>query len=629
MVWQSYDSHNLIVLDEPMAEQLSQYLENKEFQLGAKIADVVFQFEGIPLTEPLCPLAMRLSEAVEEFGKKINRLEQAPKTTTEINKTEKSGWKYAARKIDEGLWQYVEVLEGCVIELFQQIDQIGFEQWNVDVVRAATSIKDELTHRMDDLVWAVRRLEQQLKVCRRACEKREGKWGLFPKVLFVFSRVLDRHLEPTVRKCNKYLNFRYRKFIESYTGYLQLYESGQQAIAKFYHYPVLSSMEINQQDKLKELSILLTLWENNRKARILPLTEPVRALRSLLSFDGALLLFTDYFAAIRNAIFDKSRLIKEHFGLVFSGKQSKQSLIDNIATYRQELGTLKSLIGNYKKFHLQTTPKNGSWTNAFRIKRPENQLPKQFDELSKLTHMIKCVENIAGGFEFSMQSEPITPIGLTAELQDHVNKHLHEMGQPLASKDLMRRNAKALLSSLKSLDEISSFDAKVVHFISHTLCKAMCSDWKYHVLQEIPLFHELYEVHQGIFSVCDDRGNLNRLHKFQRILGQLEAWVKNDETLKHAQEIGLDINDIRAYLQDFLACVQLLEPDGEIFWGSEGCKRPLGQVIQAFLQYLYLFGNFFSHLRPDDAEHRLIRKQLLFIDQYFEAIARRIQELSN
>lgn len=180
---------------------------------------------------------------------------------------------------------------------------------------------------------------------------------------------------------------------------------------------------------------------------------------------------------------------------------------------------------------------------------------------------------------------------------------------------------------MQSLDEIATFDPKVVEFIGRTLCKAMCFDWKYHVLQEISAFHSLYHVHRDFFSLGGDRLHLNRLHKFQKILNRLDIWIQNQETLKHTQEIDLDIHDIKAYLQDFLAYVQRLEPEGESLWESDRFKRPLAEAVQALLEYLHLFGKFCSHLHRDDSEHRLVRKQLLFIDQYFEAIERRIQEL--
>jgi hypothetical protein len=479
---------------------------------------------------------------------------------------------------------------------------------------------------MDDLIWTIRRLEQQLSLYRKQCETREGKWGVLSKFSSLFSKLLDHTLEPTVRKCNKFLNFRYRKFIERYTGYLQLYETGQQEMSKFYHYPVLISMDVSQQDKLKELFFLLTLWENNSRDRVLQRTEPVRAIRSCVSLESATSMIKDYYFSIRDAVFDKSRLIKNQYRAMFFDQEAKQPLIDNLTCYRKELGSLKELIVNFKKFHQQTDPGHKSFISRL-FGKSEKEQPKQLHELQILINEIKNLDTITAGFQSSLKQEGNHD--LSPNLQNEINRYLHEMGQPLASKDLMKRNAKTLMQTLQNLDEISSFDPKSVDFVCRTLCKAMCMDWKYHVLQNIPVFHKVYEIHQGISNISNDRVHLNRLHKFQRILKQLEHWIKNDETLKHAQDIDLDIHDIKAYLQDFLAYVQRLVPEEETDdWDSQRYERPLGKAAQAFLQYLYLFGNFFSQLNPDNPEHRLMRKHLLFVDQYFEAIERKIQELS-
>lgn len=622
MVWQSYD-HQKIILNESMAEQFSRYLESKEAQLSAKIIDVISQLEGFPLLKETSNPSLRLSEAVEEFGRKINAATQSPQKNLAKYK-----WKLAAKQINHALWNYVEVLEGCVIEFFQQIDQMGFEQWNEDAVRTVTYIRDELTNRMDDLIWTIRQLEKQLESYQNICEDNRGRWFAWHKVVSLFSPLLDRALEPNVRKSNKYLNFRYHKFLDQYAGYLQLCETSQQSVNKFYQYPVLSSMEVSQQEKLKELYFLLNLWENNSKSRVLPRTEPVRALRSCLSFENTVSLFKEYFFLIREAVFDKSRLIKKQFRLMFLEQESRQALVNNLANYRTELETLKGLLANYMKFHLQTDPDSKSWFSKLFRSDVGKELSKHFKELRKLTDEVGKLDVISRGFQASLESKSNVGNTLTTDVKNEINRHLHEMGQPLASKDLMRRHAKALIHSLQSLDEISSFEPEVVDVVSFTLCKAMCADWKYHVLQEIPSFHEVYDIHQGVFSTTHERVHSNRYYKFQRILKQLEMWIKNGETLKRAQEMDLDINDIKAYLQDFLAYVQRLEPEDEHAWENERFERPSAKAANVLLQYLYLFGNFFSQFNFDDSEHRLIRKKLLFIDQYFEAIDRRIQELT-
>ena len=264
MMWQSYETQNQgIVLDEPMAEQLNDYLSGKEAELSNHIIGLILLIEGIPsLNETYSRSSIKLSDAVEEFGRKVAWASQSSRS-----KLSEGQWKQASQKMNEKIWNYVEVLEGCVVELFQQLDQIGFEQWNVELVRTATSIKDELNHRMEDLLWAIRRLDEQLKTYRWSCEARQGKWVKWRKPFYFFSKMLDRSLEPAILKCSKFLNFRYRKFLERYAGYLQMHENVQEKMDDLYGYRVLSSMDVDQQDKIKQLCFYLDLWGTRLPSR--------------------------------------------------------------------------------------------------------------------------------------------------------------------------------------------------------------------------------------------------------------------------------------------------------------------------------------------------------------------------
>lgn len=622
-MWQSYEAQNQgIVLTEPMADQLNEYLSGKEGELSNRIVELILLIEGIPsLKDTPNRSQIKLSDAVEEFSRKVAWASQSSRMPSPSGHA-----KLATRRMNETIWAYVEVLEGCVVELFQQLDQIGFEHWNVDLVRTTTSIKDELNHRLDDLLWAIRRLEQQLKLYNRGCESREGKWTGWRRILAPFSKCLDRSLEPAILKCSKFLNFRYRKFIERYAGYLQMHESVQEKMDDLYGYRVLSSMDIDQQDKIKQLCFYLNLWEQNNESRMLQRAEPVRAVRSCLTPERTVVLFQEYASMLRNALFDKSRLIKQQFRHMFIEKESREPILDNIAGYRTEIQFLNALIGKYRKFVTQTEGGLGENESIVDFLFKHKKEPRQVQELKKMMVQLMTLDGTAASFYNALQHKPVEEESLTPEIKDKVNDHLHEMAQPLASKDLMRTSAKGLIAELQGLDEIGSFDPNVVRYVCRTLSKAMCKDWKYHVLQEIPAFHTIYDTHRQIISLQEDRQHQIRFGKFQRVLSQLEGWVKSREMGRRAQEIELDINDIKAYLQDYLASVQRLEPrDSGAPLENDELNNSMDSVSEAFLQYLHLFGSFFSRLDPDRSEHRLLRRHLLFIDQYFEEIDRKLQ----
>jgi len=612
MLWQSYENQRITLLDEPMAEQLSGYLENKESLLSWQLLKAMPPF--FSESGELGPLAkMPLSTSVEEFGRQIKRSQQISPQQTE-------NWRATADHINHALWNYIEILEGCALELFQQIDQIGFEHWNADLAHAVATIKNELIHRMDDLIWAIRRLEHQLKDYRWICEEKQGRWVAWRKIFSSGQSILDRSMKSTIKKCQKYLNFRHGRFVDGYTGYQQLHETAEQALKQLYNFRVLSSMDVDVQGRFKRFYFLLKIWDENLTARILPLSETIRALRLMISPEGAFALFREYISNIRQCLFDKSRMIKKEFRLVFADPHSKRPILDNVASYREELKTLKKSIASYEKFSQGIEKDFSQKVERFPspFYKPKATLALRFEALSK---DIDRIDDLCTSFNSSVEKETALDSKLTTNIENSIDMHLHEMGQPLASSKFMRHHAKALLTHLQELDELGSFHPEVVAYVGRVLCKAMGTDWKHQVLHSFQEFHHLYEIHHQLTIRMDDRQHLNRLHKFRRILEQIEQWALRDEALKHIHEIELDINDLKVYLQDFLAYIQRLKPQ-QILEKKEDESSEYFKANQALLEYLYLFGNFFHKLNLNEPSQLLIRKQLLFVNQYFETIER-------
>lgn len=618
MLWQSQEQQNVVTLDEQIALQLGDYLDKKEATLSTLIGNLIPSIHIVDSQSNAASVDTfrysHLSEALEEFSRKVQRTVQTH-GPLKVDRCQE-----VVKKLNEGLWAYVEILESCENEFFQQLEQIGFEYWTADFARASTLIKDELTHRIDDVIWGVRRIREQLKVYTRYSASKRPGWLAWIKGALKREKLLDRTLEPTLHKCNKYLNFKYRKFIDRYNGCLQLQDLSQKSIERFYNFPVLSSLDVDQQDKYRQLFYLLKLWDENNKARILPRHEPVRALRSFSSVDNVLSNFKEYFSAIKLSIFEKSRLIKKQFRVALFALPIRQTLMDVLTSYRSELSILSEVIAGYKRFYLYTSPKGKDY--SFKDLHTEDD-KKHTYELDKLYQQVNELERVTIDFQASLEKDFSDELTVDSQIHSDVENCIHEMEQPFATEDRMSKECKALLVTLKGLDEVGSIDSGVVSFIRATLTRALCADWKYHVLQDLPLFHHVYNLHQSIDNNLD-RIHLNRLQRFKIILDRLEGWIEDGKTVRHAHDIELNINDIKAYLQDFLAHIQRFEKLTQE-QEDEGVKdEPLIQAEQALLEYLYVFGQFLHKLKFDDQEHRLIRRQLLFVNQYFDEIKRKI-----
>lgn len=622
MIWQSYERQRVGTIDATLAEQLDTYLDQREAKLGLELVAAVHLLHGGPaLEDPAEPVPVRLHEAVEDFSKRMHRLTEQPQTALNTH-----AWDAALELINKSLWHYTETLESCVMELFQQLNQIGFEYWDMDLFQAVGEIKDGLTHRLEDLIWTIRRLEQQLYDYRRLMRQRfkkgiAGWWG-------AWRRVLDPSLETTAAKCRKFLGFRYQKFTAHYNGFLQLYNQAEQALKKFNQYRILSSMGMDVQYRFKKLYLLLRLWELNNSAKVLAQNDFTRSLRGMISGEAAIGLFKDYYAALRAALFDKGRMIKKGYRSIFSDLEAKKYIVDNVLAYRVELHTLAATIARFRDFLLRTDPNpyvRSRWGFSEWI---VGQEPKSSRRLQSLVYDIEHVDALYASMLDSLHKSDSKMQTLNPKIEKAVDGHLHEMGQPLASKDIMFHHASAVVALLKHIDELGSFQPDVVDYTRSTLCKVMRADWKYQAVQEIPDFHLIYEIHQGLIAPLEDRHHLHRMQKFVKLIDKLEQRLKSGETVKHAGDIELDVNDIRAYLQDFLAQVQRLKRS-EADVSSEALALSVANMRQTLLEYRFLFSKFFHGLSPEEPEQRLIRKQLLFVDQYFEAIEDCMQEISS
>jgi hypothetical protein len=204
---------------------------------------------------------------------------------------------------------------------------------------------------------------------------------------------------------------------------------------------------------------------------------------------------------------------------------------------------------------------------------------------------------------------------------------IYDMGQPLASASMMASKAEHFVKLLNQLNELGSRDPDVVSDITPLLSNAMRADWKYNVLQDIPLFHQLYSVHINILPPITDRNHINRLRQFKKHIQQLTQWVKEKNMHAHLQEIEFDINDIKGYLQDFLAQLQRTVKD-PIYSTHEGKVSLIKDTAQQLLEYRYMFCNFFHHLRQNEIDEKSLRNQFLFVDQYFETIENKLDEIA-
>lgn len=620
MSWQPIDFQGIVSLDRPLVDILNHHLEDMESQLAHTLIEAIppsiIKNENSPLQ--ISPSALlRLSDAIEAFTRYSYQLDGQHHVHVNIDE-----WNHAVKSINKALWSYVETIDSCIIELFQQLELIGLEQWHVRLSSVVGAIKDLLVHRIDDLIWGIKRLETFLRKARFACENPNSLKSKFLKNLPVWNSVLDRSLIPHLEKNQDSLKTQYQKFIRRYQGFLSLQEETDKSLDKLTGYHILESLDQDVQVQFIKLYQLLKLLSLNKTEKALPSRDFVLAVRNAISVDKAISIFKEYYNALHENLFIKSLFIKQHHDLT---EEENKNLIQEIQELLAETHLLGTTIAHYREFLLQADPDPYVRTRlgfSDWIVGPE---PIQTKPLLNMGYDVESLnelyEKLCQSLEKNQSSVDLS------QIDQKIQYSLHEMSHPLASYRLMRGQAENVLEKLQQIDELCAKEGNVIDYFDQIFARLLRLDWKYQVLFGFPLFHQMFAIHQGLLNPIDDRHHQIRLTKFKKLLQQILEWVKSQKTQKHTHDLELDINDIKGYLQDFLGYIQRHLNAEDLTQDSAHQFRRV--MLHELLEYRYLFGNFFYRLRQNETEGPLIRRQFLFVDQYFETIELKLDEVLN
>lgn len=617
MTWKPIDFFGLISLKEGVYDQLNEYLAGKEEEICKKILKL-FSDQRHPEIKPPVPSAfsfhLRLSDAIESVDKYVKKLLV---TKANLYLPDPASIEKQLNKI---LWGYVEILESVLTELFQTLEQMGYEVIRTNIIQTVDSIKIMLMHRMEQLVWAIKRLNKILK------DYAKLSFSTPLKALGSFFKTfrLDSQLMENLEKSQQFLLKKYQQYTYYQSEYLKLWQEGGQKAQKLDHFLGFKILDKESQELFRKIDHFLKMIESPSFSKSPFSQEIVFSLRSLLSVDRARMLFREYYQVLLSLLFNFSYQIK-NLPLELWGDVETYPLTDTaLQSYKKEAIFLENLISKYRQFLLTTDANPYVRT---RLGFSERIVGPEPEETKALISQIFELNTLAGWFDEMIAGfkNPSRNLNLS-EWEDRLNEQLHMMGQPLISRHLLKQVILKILATLKEVGELSSRDMQAVNIVGATLAKALRLDWKYQVLYGEKDFQNLYRIHQGIVAINEDRQHLGRFQKFKKIIEHLEKWVKDKTTQKHLYEIEQDLNDIKENLQDFFMYVKRLGS----FKGSLGeLDKQLQSVHYQLLEYRYLFAGFFHHLRQNIAEERFFRMNFLFVDQYFESIEMILLEIKD
>ena len=284
----------LVDLDPSVIEQLHIYFQERETGLAHKILDSIHPIPIEPFN-PILPLLgpLKLSEAVEGFTKKSRsfasgKLPQVPNDNGES----------LLRELNQSLWDYAEVLEGGVVELYEQIHQVSVDRWHVSLKEVVLSIKDLLLHSLEDLIWAIKRLEPPLKSYCEKCHKKEGWRSFLPSL----HKYIDPDLLKNLRHSEDYLKKNDSLFQSRYRYFEKLNEKIEKNLTEMQSYPILAILDVPVQNHYVDVFRLLKMLEINGYSQGDFTNDVARSLKHIASSDGIINIFQIYYHELEQSL---------------------------------------------------------------------------------------------------------------------------------------------------------------------------------------------------------------------------------------------------------------------------------------------------------------------------------------
>lgn len=612
MIWKPIDFEKIVSLDSSIFTQFTEFLENKETDLANAIFDA-FQLSPADFPELMNKdNHLEINEAIDSIGKKIRLLPlHTMKTQTGKN------WTSLTVSINNALWGYIEILEESITELFQQIEQIGFEKWSVSLMQIVESFEEFLKDRIEAVIWSIRRLEKILKDYRKKCEKQQIGWNFLYRLFVNSKSILDTSLEKNLKKSEQVLTKSFLDFSNSFLSYGKLNKKVQEDAHKLRGYLVLSQLDEENRDRYINIYRFLKLNELNEETKILPSYQTRNLLTNIATPTIVLNVFAHYLEALFNALFEDSRelkLIQDTTEI----EKTKKSVSQLLPFYKKEWQTLMTTFSRYEFFLEEDNEKKFSLLEFLRSYFSEKKNEQEEQAQNGFKEALERYGNILEQFtdEIGKESTTMNRFKQTHDYTE-IQKILHEMTQPLISKMSMITYIDSLLLSSRELQELASSDPEIVDYMNDILSAILRLDWKYLVCFDNPLFYEIFHIHEGILDMPEERASTIRREKVKDLLMQLEEWVAEGSTQSHISEIEHDVNDIRSYLQDFLGSIQRIIRE---YKDKPEYKEALRSQAAQLLDYRFFFGKFFYFLEDSGSHGKNLHRNMLFVHQYFESM---------
>lgn len=599
--------HGIFAINQELIEPFTRFLQERETHLSKMLLNSF----GIDLEasedEPAPPLTLKNANGLIKKNCSGGTLNLTNKQLTE-----------PLRKTEQGFWNYLEVLEGGITELFQQLNELTIDEWDENLVSNLSKMESLITNKLDDLEDELESFEKTLGEYKENQSEKKSVWQLFQKFLPFSKHILDPEISNNLKKSKRFLGERYAGFMSRYNQNQSLNEQAKYSLKKFQNYSLLQALSPSQQETFHFTYRLLKIWEMDARTKAILTDDLIRFAKKSLRGDRAQKLFSSYYKELNTKLFEISRSIKEPQHNIESQQRVREISLKTGRSFRKELKTLERLVARYREFLLRTDPNpyvRARVGFAEWVLGPEPTASKQ---LLKLEYDLADLDSLYENLVLVLENQSPRPLEMHENpICREIRQVLHSMALPLNTQKSMRGHSETLIELLNEFDELGSGQPWAIPFVQEILEKAIRADWKYHTLHEMRSFHQIYTTHIKLI----ENGDPIYAKKFKETKDQVQQillWVKSNQSEKHASDIDEMIEKMKNFFNEMLLDAESARQESD--QDDEERKEKLKNLHQSLLQHRYLFGGFFHTLDQKEREGKFLRQLFLPIDRALESI---------
>lgn len=588
------DFRGIVALDYPLIDQLTHFLRQREETLANEVREV--------LQPVLTPLDLR-GESLAAVLAALSFAKHVPNSNIALRKLQID--------LDLALWRFVEVLEGGVTELFEQLDQVELEAWTEDLAEITGSLVALLRNHIEGTALAIDRLEELLVTCRDYAEVGRERSRWLQRLLHLGGHLLDRQLSINLKKTRLYLDGRYLNWKNRYNAFAKYNDRALEVVKATDSGPIFLLLPASSQTMLSFLQRMVKVWESDAASSALLLEDLMRAVRGKIRPESAYEAFRSYYALLKDKFFATSREIK-----VPTERLDLAQVVVDLVGLRKELAALRRSVARFREFLLRTDPNpyvRSRWGFPEWVVGPE---PAYCRQLLHLEYQTEALDRLYGSLGQALTGQAVEHNKAVADGQmDDIQKILHGMSQPLLSRHVMASELQRLLKRLERFDELASTNPRAVDFVGQVLLRALRYDSKFTLLFDDPLFHRLYFGHHELVApLLRDQTHNEQIAKMRYHISRVLRWVQKGHGEKHLGDIETLQKDLSSYLGELRTSL------ASKLQTAEGAEQQRRVIRQQMLDFRFQLGDYYHRLGQMGIQGRQVRGCFVGVDHLLEAI---------